>query len=363
MIEKKLYFKLFSNIYITRGYNRSIICDSQFEKIEIIPNNLYEVVENFKGKNTIEGVIQKYGNSNEETIMEYVEFLLDKGWGFLCNEKEFDLFPEIKEKYFCPYQITNSIIELRSENIEDVLSIVIPQLEFLGCKHINIVFYEVLDKFNIELLMKFFIGSIVSSIELVFEYSPLFEEKEFLLYLSKKYERISQIILFNSPRESFQLSNNELFFHLNYTKKKIESFQSCGKVEPKYFTHSAKSYFESLNYNSCLHKKISIDINKKIKNCPAMEKEFGSIYKNKLEDVIRSNNFKKLWKINKDKINICQDCEFRHICTDCRAYLERPEDIFSKPLKCGYNPYTNEWEDWSKNVIKQKGIEYYKFEF
>ena len=41
------------------------------------------------------------------------------------------------------------------------------------------------------------------------------------------------------------------------------------------------------------------------------------------------------------------------------AYLEDPENILSKPLKCGYNPYTCEWEEWSTNPLKQKAIEYY----
>jgi len=31
------------------------------------------------------------------------------------------------------------------------------------------------------------------------------------------------------------------------------------------------------------------------------------------------------------------------ILSDKRAYLTEPENIYSKPLKCGYNPYTGEW--------------------
>jgi len=31
----------------------------------------------------------------------------------------------------------------------------------------------------------------------------------------------------------------------------------------------------------------------------------------------------------------------------------------SKPLKCGYSPYTNEWEEWSTNPLKQKAIDFY----
>lgn len=63
-----------------------------------------------------------------------------------------------------------------------------------------------------------------------------------------------------------------------------------------------------------------------------------------------------------DQIHICKDCEFRHICTDCRAYIEDPDDIYSKPLKCGYNPYTGEWAEWSTNPLKQKAIQYYGME-
>jgi hypothetical protein len=33
--------------------------------------------------------------------------------------------------------------------------------------------------------------------------------------------------------------------------------------------------------------------------------------------------------------------------------------MYSKPLKCGYNPYTCEWEEWSTHPMKQKAIEYY----
>ena len=62
------------------------------------------------------------------------------------------------------------------------------------------------------------------------------------------------------------------------------------------------------------------------------------------------------------KIHVCKDCEFRYICTDCRAYIEDPNDILSKPLKCGYNPYTAEWSEWSRNPLKQKAIEQYRID-
>lgn len=94
-----------------------------------------------------------------------------------------------------------------------------------------------------------------------------------------------------------------------------------------------------------------------------MVQSFGNIKDTTLKEALSHPDFKKYWNITKDQIEVCKDCEFRHICTDCRAYTERThfdKDIdLSKPLKCGYNPYTNEWAEWSTNPLKQQAIEYY----
>jgi SPASM domain peptide maturase of grasp-with-spasm system len=82
-----------------------------------------------------------------------------------------------------------------------------------------------------------------------------------------------------------------------------------------------------------------------ISKIPSMPESFGSIKDILLEEALNKANFKKYWNITKDQIDVCKDCEFRHICTDCRAYTEEPDNINSKPLKCGYNPYTNKWSE------------------
>jgi len=110
-------------------------------------------------------------------------------------------------------------------------------------------------------------------------------------------------------------------------------------------------FSESQVFNSCLNRKISIDKNGEIKNCPSMQTSFGNILKTSLLSVVNDENFKKKWAIGKDKIDICKDCEFRYICTDCRAYLKDSQNIFSKPLKCNYDPYTAKWESIEKNKV------------
>jgi SPASM domain peptide maturase of grasp-with-spasm system len=143
------------------------------------------------------------------------------------------------------------------------------------------------------------------------------------------------------------------------TQESINSSASCGVVHPAYFTMNIPHYTESLAHNTCLNRKISIDIEGNIKNCPSMKESFGNIKDTTLEEAINKPGFKKYWNITKDQITKCKDCEFRHVCTDCRAYLENPDDMYSAPLKCGYDPYTCEWEEWSTNPLKQQAIAHY----
>jgi SPASM domain peptide maturase of grasp-with-spasm system len=126
------------------------------------------------------------------------------------------------------------------------------------------------------------------------------------------------------------------------TQNSILNQNSCGIISSKYFSTNLQHFTEAQKHNTCLNRKISIDVNGEIKNCPSMAKSFGNIKDTTLAEAIEKPGFKDLWEINKDKVHVCKDCEFRYICTDCRAYLENPEDIYSKPLKCGYNPYTAE---------------------
>ncbi len=121
-------------------------------------------------------------------------------------------------------------------------------------------------------------------------------------------------------------------------------------------------FTEAHHYNTCLNRKISIDAEGNIRNCPSMPQSFGNIKDTTLEEPLNHPDFKKYRNHKKDDIEVCRDCEFRYICTDCRAYLEDPHNEYSKPLKCGYDPYTGEWSEWRTNPLKQAAIQYYGME-
>ncbi len=152
-----------------------------------------------------------------------------------------------------------------------------------------------------------------------------------------------------------------------FAKKNYTDFRFCGGVNIETFNTNLPKVLEAINHNSCLHKKISIDVDGNIRNCPSMPQSFGNMKDTTLEEALEHPDFKKYWNLTKDHIEVCKDCEFRYICTDCRAYTERTHENSegldtSKPLKCGYNPYTGKWEEWSTNPLKEKAIKFYGME-
>ncbi len=175
----------------------------------------------------------------------------------------------------------------------------------------------------------------------------------------QKYPRVHAIYAHSAPTTETLHISEQGMGHIFFTQDEITSSNHCGIISPDYFTINIKTFTEARKHNTCLNRKISVDTEGYIRNCPNMKEHYGNIKNTTLQQALEHPDFKKYWFINKDQVAVCKDCEFRYICTDCRAYIENPEDMYSKPLKCGYNPYTCEWEEWSTNPLKQKAIDHY----
>jgi SPASM domain peptide maturase of grasp-with-spasm system len=126
-----------------------------------------------------------------------------------------------------------------------------------------------------------------------------------------------------------------------FTRARVTSETHCGVVDPAYFRVNKELFLESLRFNSCLYKKIAVDSNGDIKSCPSMTNSYGNVRYTTLRAAFQNQAFQELWAINKDKVNVCKYCEFRYMCTDCRAYVQ---DDYDKPAKCNYDPFTGKWD-------------------
>lgn len=350
------YFNLFSNIFITKGAGRILISDLQRNVSELYPLEFYDMIEALN-KKSVEETLEMYDKDSQTIIYEYLEILLENEYGFITEGDWDKNFPPMSYHYHEPNRINNLFIEMSDISL---LKRIRSSVENLEIKHLVIYSSKTFTLQELIDIDHIFTSTVLSGIEII---SPFHKEVDqlFMEELSHNTARFYNLIFYSCTRKPFKTKNN-LKFGFHFVKEDLQ-LSSCGKVDIKYFNTNLPKVLEAINHNSCLHKKMGIDKDGNIKNCPLMPEHFGNIQKISLEEALDQPRFKRYWNITKDNIEGCKDCEFRYICTDCRAYTENYENSrntdISKPLKCGYNPYTNEWLEWSKNPLKHKAIQFY----
>jgi SPASM domain peptide maturase of grasp-with-spasm system len=331
------HFRLYACCRPVRGARRSVICDLQRGTFVFIPNGLYDILTEHQ-THTVDAIKALYEHHYDDIINEYFAFLIEHEYGFWCDEPE--LFPDLDLTWQRPEQITNAIIDVDEHSTHDVASLV-TQLDDLGCKALQVRFYSPCTVETLTRLLEDTRSGRLRTIELLVPYSAALSH-EALCTLCHTYHRLSRIFVHTAPEDTVT-TLEALDVYICYRRQRIDAPSCCGEVHADYFVTRLELFTEAQQYNTCLNRKLSIDARGEIKNCPAMTQSFGNVSDVSLHSALAHTRFKTLWAINKDQIEVCKDCEFRYICTDCRAYLTQPADRYSKPAKCTYDPYTAQW--------------------
>lgn len=357
MMDESFNFKLYANCVLCRGFSRSAIYDLQKNVVHLIPNSLYQLLVEY-GKLTPAEIKKVFQNEHDEIIDDYFNFLMENDLLFTFESQNLgELFPDLDFTFKAPFEIDNCIWDISQTTEFSMIERVASDLNNINCSHLEVRNFSALSITHFEQLLKSFESTTILNIELIVCFNP--EVSLFDWYtLCDAYPRLTQLTI-HSSNDSGRYTSYKYNTPIELVKSRITSEKHCGKISESFFTPNIETYTESLYHNTCLNRKIAIDINGDIKNCPSMKESFGNIKDITLETALSKANFKKLWNVKKDEILKCRDCEFRHVCTDCRAYVDDPNDTRSAPLKCGYDPYTCEWDDWSNNPTKEQAIMYY----
>ncbi|MFO0357757.1 MAG: grasp-with-spasm system SPASM domain peptide maturase [Sphingobacteriaceae bacterium] len=332
------YFKLYANCVCVKGAKNTIICDLHLNRFIETPPMFYEYFDSSDVK-IIDFTLSK--QLVYEEVRSYLDFLILNDFGFYTQNPEY--FPKIDFKFETPNLINNSILDIDEKHVYDFKK-AIKLLDKLGCQAIQIRIYKDTDAEFLNQLILVLEDTGISSFELMFNKLINIE----IAVLSKLIEdicRIRKIFIFNN-RESgvVKFSNKISDLGAIYTfTGNLPTPDKCGLISQEMFTGNIESFSEALNFNSCLNKKLSIDSKGNIKNCPSFKKHFGNVAEvQDLQTILSKKDFNFVWEINKDNVNVCKDCEYRYLCTDCRVYTIN-NNIYEKPIKCNYNPYSGVW--------------------
>lgn len=121
-------------------------------------------------------------------------------------------------------------------------------------------------------------------------------------------------------------------------------------TEPNFYADKA-FLTRSYNGHNCLAGKVTITDTGDVLPCIFSRNQvLGNILTDgSLGSAITTNKtLQKTWHTTKDDVLVCQDCEYRYVCFDCRPISEavsgKNNSYFTAPYpRCTYNPYTGEW--------------------
>lgn len=318
--------KKFEDCIPVQGYYRSLIMDILRNNYEFIPNMLYEAIATHK-------------LIDHNLPQEYLDFLVENEFIFECTEEELPFYPPLNTQWDYPAIITNTIIEIGDHHYftKDFLE----QIINLGCRHFVFIFTQPVSIEYLDNISKLFDESPVYTVEIYCKYLPNFknEDLEKIMALNT---RITYILLYESPHNEIITPQN-IRGNLVYYSKSVSYIENS--VELQHFRVNMQLYTESLHYNTFYNRKLCIDKNGNIKNYFTQNKSFGNIFSDKIEEVISKRAFQKVWKIKKDLIDICKECEFRYMCVDSRFPLQRVKNSYYHTTECPYNPYICKWKN------------------
>lgn len=326
------FFNLYSFCLPVKGCKRAVVCDLQRNMIQPIPLVLFDYLEKIKTVESPEVLLDTYTKSERNSIEEYINFLYHNEFGYFTTSHAVISNPTIPD-FQDNSIITNAIVDFNQNSVH-FLDNIVDQLSDLGCKAIEVRFFVPITMIRLENCLQLTHDSGIDKVELLLQKSEDFTWEAMVL-LKKTFPKLSKVTMSSSL-------DNIIYKHEDmvviYTTEIICNETKCGVTGELYCIADSRLFWESRNFNNCLYKKISVDKNGLIRNCPSMKEEFGNISDTRLIEVVGNESYRKYWTITKDSIEVCSECELRYVCQDCRAYTIHMNNPYSKPMKCRYNP-------------------------
>jgi SPASM domain peptide maturase of grasp-with-spasm system len=332
----KKNFKLFAGCFIVKGYLRSMICDTQQNDYHFIPNHFSDIVDYLNSYDKINEPL-----INHEEIESFTQFITENNLGFFHdNINENISFQNIDLKWETYSLISNIHIEI-GENSVKHFSLIPDVIAQLKTENVAFFFNNRVTYKNLIEVLNLTKNSRLKYLELYIPYSDWMKPEEIKKILTE-YRYILQFFIHSAPFDIKEDSITTMVVNLNYSQNEI-CYEDDMEFTP-YFNNNLDMFLESINFNVYFNKALFISENGDLKNKYNSNVIFGNLKSNiDVIKLVESSEYRELSNIDKDKIDICKECEFRRICIDKREPLKRNSDEWYQKTECVYNPYICKW--------------------
>ncbi len=334
-------YRLHTQCLLTSGPARSVIIDLDRRKYETIPNGMFNVLDLLQKAYPIRWskIMEQYEAGDQQILEQYKEWLIERDYIHEVLEGTVHNWPPLPMVHEKPNELEDGIIDLSKDGGYPLLP-VIRQFEKAGCKSLHIRDFDGFRLPELCYTLAAMSRSIICNMHLL-----ICASRDAIAIAAElsAHTHVTSVTYHGCDREQLDAVIQLGLARVHAVKQYIQDEGCCGRITPDTFTVNHQFLAASGRKNTCLDRKLSIDRFGNVKNCPSMKQAWAQAEDFDILSVLRSNEFRSVWTMSKDQIGICQVCEFRDICSDCRAYVTDPSDPHSKPAKCNYDPYTATW--------------------
>lgn len=261
-MDRNKYLYVYSNIFFTKGYTRTMVYDCCTQRTLFFENAFYALLDEFR-KHKIDSIINKYANVD---VLGFAEFLVSNNFASLVND--ISLFPTLKKVWFSPNEMENAIIDIDSTSNHNYKKIS-EELQALHCAHLEIrIFYDA-DIQKLSNIARHFYKADFKSVDIIVKYKEGINPPDYL-QLAAQYPPLS-IFVYEAPSDTYHKSLIDTTYHgigfVCYLKQKIEATTDCGIINRSSFClpSSISNFTEGILKNKCLNRKLSITVDGQIK--------------------------------------------------------------------------------------------------
>lgn len=320
------------------GYRRACVYDLPRRLYEIVPLAFAEMMQSIDGSCEWDMWIES--SSNPNVAQEYFKHALKSEYGVLLEQSLSEGFIAMDLEWRAPARITNCVVDV------DRTSVWGPgHVRWLSAVQCHYLQFRVLDKLphsHIVDIVNSFDHSHVDHIQLLFppEYA---DDVEWMQSLLDQYPRLNSIRVYGMPQAGERYSD-AIMRPIIWMGSSLEGY---GPAKER-MVITMTLFCESQAYHNYFNRKLYIAKDGSIGNAPELTHRYGNINaiqdETEIIDIVDRSDFQRYWRVSKDVVDVCKDCEFRHMCMDNRVPHPRRSSAWYHEEECPYNPYICKWK-------------------
>lgn len=343
-------FRLYSTCKLVKGGAYSAIYDLDRRLLFRFDSAYYELFALIAGEGIGAGELDDMVPEVRERCLEAIAFLEEREVGRYLDRVSSACLSPLNERWDSPYSLLNALVDV--DDAEPDWSRLISELDSLQCRSLQIrCFSSLMSIHDLRSVLDRVQGTSMSRVEFLVRWTPDWDKVDWP-DLFERFRNLIGVRVHSAPRDQAiggDLSPLLVGRLVAFQVASIDGAHHCGAIsEGSLNIPSAGLYSELKSFNGCLNRKLSIRADGEICNCPSMRTGFGKDL-GRIRDVVASEEFQRAWRLKKDDMLVCRQCEFRYVCTDCRAYLESDMSL-AKPARCNYDPVSGTWSRFAELV-------------